>query len=194
MDLLVQTRICVVLKGVKMPIFYNNVYETPYSGTKPGVIRKISFQAKNKYIQFTIFYNRYGSTGPNKDLCVLKGVKIPISYNNVYKTPNNGTKPGLMGNISFQTRNRKIYLTILVWIYWSKKFFFGLKRVKMHIFYNNVWETPSNGTKPDLMGNISFHTGNRKIYLTMLRNSYGFTGPNKDFLCPKIRQNAYFLQ
>ena len=55
-----------------MPIFYNNVNETPHVGTKPGVIRKISFQAINRYIQVTIIYNRYGSTCPNKDLCVLK--------------------------------------------------------------------------------------------------------------------------
>ena len=73
-----------VLKCVKMPIFYNNIYETPYNGTKSGVIRKISFQAINRNIQLTIFYNRFGSTGPTKDLCVLKGVKMPISYNNVY--------------------------------------------------------------------------------------------------------------
>ena len=85
--------------------------------------------------------NSYGSTGPNKDFCVLKGVKMPIFYNNVYKTPYNGTKPGLIGNISFQTRNRKIYLTILCNRYGStgpKKSFCVLKGVKMHIFYNNV--------------------------------------------------------
>ena len=41
---------------------------------------------------------------------VLKGVKMPIFYKNVYKTPYNGTKPGLMGNISFQARNSKIYI------------------------------------------------------------------------------------
>ena len=27
-----------------MPIYYNNVYKTPYNGTKPGVIGKISLQ------------------------------------------------------------------------------------------------------------------------------------------------------
>ena len=100
-------------KGVKMPIFHNNIYKTPYNGTKPGVIRKISSQATNKKIYLTMLGNSYGSTGPNKDFWILKRVKMPIFYNNVYKTPYNSTKPGLMGNISFQTRNRKIYLTML---------------------------------------------------------------------------------
>ena len=102
-----------VLKVVKMPIFYNNVDETPYYGTTPDVITKISIQAINRNIQLTIFYSRYGSTGPKRYFWVRKGVIMPIFYNNVYKTPYNGTKPGLMGNISFQTRNRKIYLTML---------------------------------------------------------------------------------
>ena len=49
-----------------MPIFNNNVYKTHYNGTKPGVIRKISFQAKNRKMYLTILYNRYGSTGPKR--------------------------------------------------------------------------------------------------------------------------------
>ena len=40
---------------------------------------KISFHAINRYIEVTIIYNRYGSTGPNKGFCVLKWVKMPIS-------------------------------------------------------------------------------------------------------------------
>ena len=69
--------------------------------------------------------NSYGSTGPNKDFCVLKVVKMPIFYNNVYETPYNGTKPGVIRKISFQTRNRKIFLTIFYNRYGSKykKFF-----------------------------------------------------------------------
>ena len=80
-----------------MRIFYNNVHKTPYNGTKPGVIRKISFQATNRKMYLTILYNRYGSTGPKRSFWVLTGVKMPIFYNNGYKTPNNGTIPGLMG-------------------------------------------------------------------------------------------------
>ena len=173
-----------VLKVITMPMFYNNVCKTPYNGTKPGLMGNISFQTRNRKIYLTMLGNSYGSTGRNKDFWVLKWVKMPIFYNNVYKTPYNGTKPGLIGNISFQTRNRKIYLTMLGNSYGStgpNKDFWVLNRVKMPIFYNNVYKTPYNGTKPDLMGNISFQTRNRKIYLTMLGNSYGSTGPNKDF-------------
>ena len=72
-----------VLNGVKMSIFYNNVYETPYNGTKPGVFRKISFQAKNSFIQLTILYNRYGSTCPKRCFWVLKVVKMSIFCSNV---------------------------------------------------------------------------------------------------------------
>ena len=112
-DLLVQKGLFWVLKRVQMPIFCNNIYKIPCNGTKPGVIRKISFPATYREIYLTVLYNRYGSTGPKMYFWVLKGVKMPIFYNNVYKTPYNSTKPGIMGNISFQTRNRKIYLTIL---------------------------------------------------------------------------------
>ena len=76
-----------VLKGVKMPIFYNNVYKTPYNGTKPGLMGNISFQARKSKICLTILCNRYGSTGTKRSFWVLKGVKMPIFYNNVYKTP-----------------------------------------------------------------------------------------------------------
>ena len=86
MDLLVQTRYFCVLKGVKMPIFYNNVYKTPYNGTKPGLMGNISFQTRNRKIYLTMLDNSYGFTGPNKDFWVLKGVKMPIFYYNVYKT------------------------------------------------------------------------------------------------------------
>ena len=86
---------------------------TPYNCTKPGVIRKISFQTRNRKINLTILYNRYGSTGPKRSFWVLKRVKMYIFYNNANKTPYNGTKPGLMRSISFQTRNRKIYFTML---------------------------------------------------------------------------------
>ena len=55
-----------VLKGVKMPSFYNNVYKAPYNVTKPGVIRKISFQATDKKIHLSTLYNRYGCTGPKR--------------------------------------------------------------------------------------------------------------------------------
>ena len=78
-----------------MPIFCNNIYKTLYNGTESGVIRKISFQATNRKIYLTMFYHRYGSTGPKKSIWVLKGVKMPIFYNNDYKTPYNGTNPGL---------------------------------------------------------------------------------------------------
>ena len=100
----------------------------------------VSFQTRNRKIHLTMLGNIYGSTSPNKGFYVLKWVKMPISYNNVYKTPSNGTKPGLMGNISFQTRNRTIYLTMLGNIYGStspNKGFYVLKWVKMPIFYNN---------------------------------------------------------
>ena len=173
-----------VPKGVKMTIFYNNVYKTPYDGTKPGLMGNISFQTRIRKIYLTIFQNRYGSTGPKRYFWVLKWVKMPIFYNNIYKTPYDGTKPCLMGNISFQTRNRKIYLTIFQNRYGStgpKRSFWVLKGVKIPIFYNNVYKTPYDDTKPDLMGKISFQTRNRKIYLTMLGNSYGSTGPNQDF-------------
>ena len=84
--------------------------------------------------------NSYGSTGSNKDFWVQNGVKMRIFYNNVYKTAYNGTKPGLMGNISFQTRNRKIYLTMLGNSYGStgpNRDFWVLKGVKMAIFYKD---------------------------------------------------------
>ena len=35
-------------------------------------------------------------TGPHKGFCILKCVKMPISYTNIYKTPSNGTKPGVI--------------------------------------------------------------------------------------------------
>ena len=79
-----------VTNGVKMPIFYNNVYKTAYNGTKPGVIRKILFQATNRKIYLTILYNMYGSIGPKRSFGVLKRVKMHIFYNNVYKTPYSG--------------------------------------------------------------------------------------------------------
>ena len=119
--------------------------------------------------------NSYGSTAPNKDFWVLKGLKIPIFYNNVCKTPCNGTKPGLMGNMSFQTGNRKIYLSILCNRYGStgpKKSFCVLKRVRMPIFYNNVYKPPYIGIKPGLISKVSFQATNRKIYLTLLCNRY----------------------
>ena len=64
----------------------------------------------------------------------------------------------------------------------------------MPIFYNNVYKTPYNATKPGLIGKKSFQTTNRKIYLTMLCNIYGSTATKKDFLGTKRGQNAYFLQ
>ena len=84
MDLLLQKRTFWVLKGVKMPIFYNNLYKTPYNCTKPGLIGNISFQTTNRKIYITILCNMYGSTGPKMTFWVLKGVKIPMFYNNVY--------------------------------------------------------------------------------------------------------------
>jgi hypothetical protein len=83
----------------EMPMFYNNVYKTPYNGTKLGLIGKISFQTKNRKIYPTIFCIRYGSTSTERTFCVHKMVKMPILYNNVYKTPYNGTKYGLIGKI-----------------------------------------------------------------------------------------------
>ena len=85
-----------VKNAVKMPIFYNNGYKTPYNGTKPGLMDNISFQTRNRKIYPAMLGNSNGSTGPNKDFSVLKGVKMPIFYNNVYKTPYNGTKPGVI--------------------------------------------------------------------------------------------------
>ena len=88
-----------VKNGVKMPIFYNNVYKTPYNGTKPGFMGNISFQTRNRKIYLTMLGNSYGSTDPNKDFWVLKGVKMLIFYNNVYKIPYSGTKARLIGKI-----------------------------------------------------------------------------------------------
>ena len=82
---------------------YNNVYKTPYYGTKPGVIRKISFQATNSKIYLTILNNRYGSTGPKRSFWVLKRVKMPYI----------GIQPGIIAKVLFQATNRKIYLTLL---------------------------------------------------------------------------------
>ena len=66
-----------------MPIFYNNVYKTPSNGTKPGLMGNISFHTGNRKIYLTMLCNSYGPTCPNKDFCVIKGVKMPIFYNNV---------------------------------------------------------------------------------------------------------------
>ena len=52
--------------------------------------------------------NSYGSTGPNKDFRVLKGVKMPILYINVYKPPYIGIKPGIIAKVSFQATNENI--------------------------------------------------------------------------------------
>ena len=114
----------------------------------------ISFQTRNRKIHLTMLGNIYGSTSPNKGFYVLKWVKMPISYNNVYKTPSNGTKPDLMGNISFHTGNRTICLTMLRNSYGftcPNEDFCVLKCVKMPIFYNNIYETPYNGTKPGVI-------------------------------------------
>ena len=69
-------------KWGKMPIFYNNVYKTPYNCTKPGVIRKISFQATNRKIYLTILYNRYGSKGVKRRAFInIIGRSLPIVQN-----------------------------------------------------------------------------------------------------------------
>ena len=118
--------------------------------------------------------------------CVLKGAKMSIFYNNVYKTPYSGTKPGLMGNTSFQKRNRKIYLTMLCNSYgssWYKQGFFVSKKGSKCLFSTLMFTKQlKTFTKQGLMGNISFQTRNRKIYLTMLGKSYGYSGPNRGFL------------
>ena len=73
-----------------------------------------------------------------------------------------------------------------------KMTFWVPKRVKMPIFYNNVYKTPCNCTKPGLIGKISFQTTNRKIYLTILCNRYGSTGPKMTFA--KNFLNIVYLQ
>ena len=82
---------------VKVPIFYNNVYKTPYNATKPGLLGKKSFQTIYRKIYLTMLCDIYGSTATKRTFWVLKGVKMPIFYNNFYKTPYNCTKPGLIG-------------------------------------------------------------------------------------------------
>jgi hypothetical protein len=91
--------------GVKMPIFYSNVYKTPYNGRKAGLIGKISFQTTNRR-HILPFYTIFIDLLLQKmTFWVLKGVKIPIHYNNFYETPSNGTKPGNIGKTSFQPTN-----------------------------------------------------------------------------------------
>ena len=80
-----------VKNGAKMPISYDNVYKTPYNGTKAG----------------------YGSTDPKSSLWVLKMAKIPIFSNNVYRPPYIEIKPGIIAKVSFQAATRKINLTLL---------------------------------------------------------------------------------
>ena len=101
-------------------------------------------ESNEKYIRW-----ERGSKGGQK--WCQNAVKMPIFYNNVLHTPYNGTKPGLMGNISFQTRNRKMYLKILCNRYGStgpKWSFWVLNSVKMPIFCNNIYKTPYYGIKP----------------------------------------------
>ena len=114
-----------------MPISYNNVYITPYNSTKPGLMGNISFHARNRMKYLTMLSNSYGSTGPNKDFRVPKRVKMPIFYNNVYKTPYDGTKPGLMGEYIISDEKQEdisYHFLEQVSIFWSKKVFLCPKR------------------------------------------------------------------
>ena len=92
-------------------LFSTIMFTNTYNGTKPGAIRKISFQATNRKLYLTILYNRYVSTGPKMSFGVLKGIKMPIFYNNVYKTPINGTNLALWGIYHFRREIGKYILS-----------------------------------------------------------------------------------
>ena len=86
MDLLGQTRIFGSRNGSKC--IFPTIMFTKQLKTipKPGLMGNISFQTRNRKIYLTMLRNSYGSACANMDFCVLKGVKMHISYNNVYKT------------------------------------------------------------------------------------------------------------